>query len=168
MRDPERRKGTEPPNTKLSNCPNVLKFAWFGSKICIVSINICFKGIHHLQSRENLHFLLLILRLYIGYRLDQTLSTCKCMLVFKKLKVLKYKDRSALHFQNFTVFFCACVRTMLKIVLFVTRKMKLMSFSFLCSPRPDALWTMKCRFIHMYIYSICKGRLGSRRREGAV
>ena len=167
MRDPERREGTEPLNTKLSNCPNVFKIGGVGSKICIVSINICFKAIHHLQSREILRFLLLILRLYIGYRLDQTLSTCKCMLVFEKVKVLKYEDRSALHFQNFTVFFCACVRTML-FVLFVTGKMKLMSFSFLCSPRPDALWTMKCRFIHMYIYSICKGRLGSRRRKGVV
>ena len=134
MRDPERREGTEPLNTKLSFCPNVFKTGWVGSKICIVSINICFEAIHHLQSRENLHFLLLILRLYIGYRLDQTLSTCKCMLVFKKLKVLKYEDRSALHFQNFTAFFCACVRTMLKIVLFVTGKMKLMSFSFFYAP----------------------------------
>ena len=50
---------------KFSNCPNVLKLDCFGSKICIESIKIGFKAIHHLQSRENLRLLLppLILRL---------------------------------------------------------------------------------------------------------
>ena len=46
-------------------------------------------AIHHLKYRENVHFLLppLILRLYIGCRLDQTLS--KCIASFKKVKLLK-------------------------------------------------------------------------------
>ena len=41
------------------------------------------------QYRENVHFLPppLILRLYTGCRLDQTLS--KCIASFKKVKVLK-------------------------------------------------------------------------------
>ena len=34
-----------------------LKLVWFGSKICIVSIEIRFHAIHHLQSHENLRFL---------------------------------------------------------------------------------------------------------------
>ena len=42
-----------------------LKLDSFGSKICIESIKLGFKAIHHLQSRENLRFHLppLILRL---------------------------------------------------------------------------------------------------------
>ena len=50
---------------KFSNCPNVFEIGRFGSKICIESIKICFKAIHHLQSRENVDLLLppLILRL---------------------------------------------------------------------------------------------------------
>ena len=48
-----------------------------------------FKAIHHLQSRENLCFLLptLILRLYNGCRLDQTLSNC--IASFPEVKMLK-------------------------------------------------------------------------------
>ena len=48
--------------------------------------------IHHLQYRENVHFLIppLILRLYTGCRLGQTLS--KCIASFKKVEVLKLKD----------------------------------------------------------------------------
>ena len=48
-----------------------------------------FKAIHHLQYRKNVHFLLppLILRLYTGCRLDQTLS--KCIASFKKNNVLQ-------------------------------------------------------------------------------
>ena len=44
------------------------KFVGFGSKICIVSIEIRLKAIYHVQYRENLRFLLppLILRLYTG------------------------------------------------------------------------------------------------------
>ena len=43
---------------------------------------------HHLQSLENLHFLLppLILRLYTECRLDQNLS--ESIIGFKKIKVL--------------------------------------------------------------------------------
>ena len=51
---------------------------------------ICFKAIHHLQSRENLCLLHppLILRLYTGCRLDETFS--KSVAGFQKVKVLKY------------------------------------------------------------------------------
>ena len=50
-----------------------LKLDCFGSEICIESIKIGFKAIHHLQSRENLRLLLppLILRLKTGCRLDE-------------------------------------------------------------------------------------------------
>ena len=69
-----------------------LKLVFFGSKICIVSIQICFEAIdiHHLQSRENLCLLhpSLILRLYTGYRLDERFS--KSVASFQKLKVLKF------------------------------------------------------------------------------
>ena len=49
-----------------------------------------FKAIHHLQSIENLRFLLpsLILRLYTGSRLDQNFS--KSIIGFQKVKVLNY------------------------------------------------------------------------------
>ena len=67
----------------------ILKLVQFSSKICIVSNKIRFKAIHHLQYRENVHFLLppLILRLYTGCCLDETLS--KCIASYKKVKVLK-------------------------------------------------------------------------------
>ena len=73
----------------LSN-PNDYKIGLLGSIICIVGIKIRFKVIHHLQCLENLRFLLppLILRLYIGCRLDQNFS--KSLKGFKKLKVLNY------------------------------------------------------------------------------
>ena len=54
-------------NTKFSNCHYIfLKWVWFDSKIFIASTKIRFKAIHHLQSGENLCFLLppFILRLY--------------------------------------------------------------------------------------------------------
>ena len=81
----------------------LLKLAWISSKICIVSIKVRFNAIHHFQSRENLLFLLplLLLRLYTGCRLDQTLS--KCIASLQKVKVLNIKDRSALRFQSFAV-----------------------------------------------------------------
>ena len=68
----------------------ILKFICLGSIICIVSIKIRFKAIHHLQTLENLRFLLLplILRLYTGCRLDQNLS--KSNIGFQKVKVLNY------------------------------------------------------------------------------
>ena len=68
----------------------ILKFVCLGSKTGIVSIKIRFKAIHHLQSLENLRFLLppLILRLYTGCRLDQNFS--KSIIGYQKVKVLDY------------------------------------------------------------------------------
>ena len=68
----------------------ILKFVCLGSIICIVIIEIFFKAIRHLQSLENLRFLLppLILRLYTGSRLDQNFS--KSIIGFQKVKVLNY------------------------------------------------------------------------------
>ena len=68
----------------------ILKFVCLGSIICIVSIKIRFKAINHLQSLENLRFLLppLILRLYTGCRLDQNSSNS--IIGFRKVKVLNY------------------------------------------------------------------------------
>ena len=68
----------------------ILKFHCLDSIICIVSIKIHFKAIHPLQSLENVRFLLLplILRLYIGCRLDQNVS--KSIIGFQKVKVLNY------------------------------------------------------------------------------
>ena len=67
-----------------------LKLVYFGSKICIVSINICFKASHHLQSRKNLCLLHppLSLRLYTACRLDETFR--KSVAGFQKVKVLTY------------------------------------------------------------------------------
>ena len=69
----------------------LLKLVYFSSKIGIVSSKVCLKVIPHLQYHENMHFILptLILRLYTGCRLDQTLS--KCIASLKKIKVLKCK-----------------------------------------------------------------------------
>ena len=68
----------------------ILKFVCLGSIICIVSIKISFKAVHHLQSLENLRFLPppLILRLYTGCRLDQNFS--KSIIGFQKVKELDY------------------------------------------------------------------------------
>ena len=68
----------------------ILKFVYLGSIMCIVSIKIRFKAIHHLQSLEDLRFLHppLILRLYTGCRLDQIVS--KSVIGFQKVKVLNY------------------------------------------------------------------------------
>ena len=75
---------------KFSNSPNDFNIVCLGSIICIVSINIHFKAIHHLQSLEELCFLLppLILRLYTKCRLDQ--NFCKFIIGFQKVKVLNY------------------------------------------------------------------------------
>ena len=61
---------------KFQKALMILKFVCLGSIICIVSIKMRFKLIHHLQSLENLRFLLpsLILRLYTGCPLDQNFS----------------------------------------------------------------------------------------------
>ena len=68
----------------------ILKFVCLGSIIFIVSIKIRFKAIRHLQSLENLRFLLpsLILRLFTGCRLDQSFS--KSIIGFQKVKVLNH------------------------------------------------------------------------------
>ena len=73
---------------KFSNSPYDFKFVCLGNIIRIVSIKIRFEAIHHLQSLENLRFLLppLILRLYTGCRLDQNFS--KSIIDFQKIKVL--------------------------------------------------------------------------------
>ena len=75
---------------KFSNALMTLKLVCLGSIICIVSIKIRYKTIHHLQSLENLRFLLppLILHLYTGCRLDQNFS--KSIIGFQKEKVLNY------------------------------------------------------------------------------
>ena len=67
-----------------------LKLDCFGSKICIESIKIGFKAIHHLQSHENLRLLLppLILRPKTGCRLEESFS--KSFAGFQKVKALKY------------------------------------------------------------------------------
>ena len=68
----------------------ILKFVSIGSIIRIVRIKIRFQAIHHLQSLENLRFLLpfLILSLNTGCRLDQNFS--KSVVGFQKEKVLDY------------------------------------------------------------------------------
>ena len=75
-------------NTKFSNFRMFLKLVWFGSKVCIVSIKICFKVIH--QAVKCCAFPILpplILRLSTGYHLDPTLSNC--IASFQKVKLLK-------------------------------------------------------------------------------
>ena len=69
----------------------ILEFVCLGIIICIASIKIRFKAIHHLQSLENVRFLLpsLILRLYTGCRLDKNFS--KSIIGFQKVKVLNYQ-----------------------------------------------------------------------------
>ena len=90
------------------------------------------------QYRENVLFLLppLILRLYTGCRLGQTLN--KCITSIKKVKVLKMLRIGVLFISKTLPYsFCACVRNTPKVVLFVIRKMKLVSFSlFLDAPPP--------------------------------
>ena len=78
-----------------------LKLVYFGGQICRVSIKICFKAIHHLQSHENLCILHppLILRLYTGCRLDETFS--KSVAGFQKGKVLKYYGYKCPSFSKF-------------------------------------------------------------------
>ena len=68
----------------------ILKFVCLGSIICIASMKIRFKAIHHLQSLENVRFLIppLILRLYTVCRLNKNFS--KSIIGFKKVKVLNY------------------------------------------------------------------------------
>ena len=50
--------------------------------------------------------------------------------------------------------FCACVRNIFKIVMFVIEKMKLVSFSLLLDAFPpktqDALWTIERHYINIH------------------
>ena len=116
----------------------ILKFVCLDSIICIVSIKIRFKAIHHLQSLENLRFLPipLILRLYTVCRLDQSFS--KSIIGFPKVKYQIIKDTNAIVSKTLQYSFCACVRNVLKIGMFVIEKMKLVSFSLFldASPHP--------------------------------
>ena len=59
--------------------------------------------------------------------------------------------------------FYACVRNILKIVMFVIEKMKLASFSlFLDASPPRSKMPFGQLNVAIQIYNICKGRLGSR------
>ena len=59
--------------------------------------------------------------------------------------------------------FCACVQNILRIVTFVTGKVKLVSFSlFLDAPPPRPKMPFGQCHVAINIYNICKGRLGSR------
>ena len=101
--------------------------------------------IHRLQYREFVHFQLppLILRLYTGCRLGQTLS--KCIASFKKSKSAKMLRMGVLFIsKTLSYSFCACVRNTPNIVSFVIRKMKLVSFSLFLDafpPRPKMHFT---------------------------
>ena len=58
---------------------------------------------------------------------------------------------------------CACVRNILKIVMFVIEKMKLVSFSlFLDAFPPRPKMPFRQLNVIILIYNMCKGRLGSR------
>ena len=66
-------------------------------------------------------------------------------------------------------YFCACVRNILKIVMFVIEMMKLVSFSLfwmLFPPRPKMPFGQLNVIIK--IYNLCKGRLGSRGERGCI
>ena len=65
--------------------------------------------------------------------------------------------------------FCACVRNILKIVMFAIEKMKLAPFSLFLDafpPRPKMPFGQLN--VAIQIYSICKGRLGSRGERGCI
>ena len=91
-----------------------LKLVWFGSKISIVSIkNVPKRFIIH-KAVKTCAFCSppLILRLYTGCRLDQTLS--KCTASFPKVKRIEV----LFIFETLRYSFCACIRNTLKIVTF--------------------------------------------------
>ena len=56
----------------------------------------------------------------------------------------------------------ACVRNILKIVTFVTEKVKLVSFSLFLDAPPRPKMPFGQWHAAINIYNICKGRLGSR------
>ena len=140
---------------------------YFSIKICIVSNKIRFKAIHHLQYRENVHFLLqpLILYLYTGCRLDQTLS--KCITSFKKVKVLKCSRYECSSFPKpYYIPSTHAYEIHLKL-----RRLSLERWNWrLClfldafPPRPKMPFGQ--RHVAINIYNICKGHFGS--REGGA
>ena len=128
--------------TKFLNLPS--------SKICIVSIKICFNAIHNLQSLKNLCLLYppLILRLHTGCRLDVTFS--KSVADFQKLKELKYYGYYG--YKCLSISFCAFVRNILKIVTLVIEKMKLAYFSMILdAPPPPPPARPKMHFGQLYV-----------------
>ena len=79
-------------NTKFSYCPTIFKIGTVQQlNMHSKQKKIRFKAIHHVHYRENVHFLLppLILRIYTGCRLDQTLRKCISSLKNKSAKMLK-------------------------------------------------------------------------------
>ena len=67
-------------------------------------------------------------------------------------------------FETLRYSFCACVRNILKIVTFVTEKMKLASFSLFLDalpPPPRPKMPFGQLNVAIQIYNIFKGRLGS-------
>ena len=72
-------------------------------------------------------------------------------------------------FKKLRYSFCACVRNILKVVMFVIENMKLVSFSLLLDAFPP---TPKMPFgqlnVAIQIYNICKGRLGSRGESDCI
>ena len=120
---------------------------------------IRFEVIHHLQSRENLRFLLpsLILSIYPWCRLDQTLSKCIAFF-FSKIKSAKMFRIEVLFITKTLWYtFCSCVRNILKIRTFVIGMMKPVSFSLFLDafyPRPKVPFG-QC-YVILNIYNICK------------
>ena len=116
-----------------------LKLVWFYSKLCIVSVKILFKVIHHLQRRANLPFRRppLILCLYNVCRLNQTLSKLHCL--FSKSKRAKmFRIKMLVISWTLWYTFCAFVRNILKMRSSVIGMMKLVyiNFAFRCFPPP--------------------------------
>ena len=108
----------------------------------------------------------LMLRLSTGCHLDQTLS--KCFASFQKVKVLNCKGQKCYSFPNlYNILLYACVRNILKIVTFVTGKVKLVSSSlFLDAFPPKPKMPFEQWQVAINIYNICKGHLGSRGERG--
>ena len=121
-----------------------------------------FKAIHHLQYRENVHFLLppLMLRFYTGCHLDQTLS--KCIASFKKSKSAKMLRIGMLFIsQTLPYAFWACIQNTSKSMTFVIGKMKMVSFSlFFYAFPPRCKMPFGQRHVALNIHNICKGHFG--------
>ena len=72
--------------------------------------------------------------------------------------------------KTFQSSFCACVRNILKNVMFVIEKMKLVSFSLFLEAPPPPRPKMPFGQVNViiYLYNMCKGRLGSRGERGCI